>query len=139
MGMSYSPLNLIVPKSVLTTTFTNLLATDTLPGSAFDFLRQNDSYRISPNNASTWKPTVPMRMYHHRSDELVPFANSQVAFDAFSTAGAKNHTLRGPGVELLEEPVALNISPTDPVKTVHLGAAFPELSDGWKWIDSFKK
>jgi pimeloyl-ACP methyl ester carboxylesterase len=139
MGMAFSPVNLIVPKSVLTTTFTNLLDTDTLPGSAFDFLRRNDSYRLSQTNTSTWKPTVPIRMYHHRSDELVPYANSQVAFDAFSSVGAKMHIPKGPGVELLEEPVFLNISPSDPVKTVHLGAAFPELNDGWKWLDSFKK
>jgi hypothetical protein len=51
----------------------------------------------------------------------------------------KNHTLQCPGVELVEERVLLNISPTDPVKTVHVGAAFPELSDGWNWLNSFKK
>jgi hypothetical protein len=84
-------------------------------------------------------PAVPMRMSHHRSDDLVPYSNSQVAFDAFSTAGAKQHTLQGPGVELVEAHVLLSVSSTDPVKTVHLGAAFPELSDGWKWLDSFKK
>jgi pimeloyl-ACP methyl ester carboxylesterase len=139
MGMTFIPVNLIVPKSVLTTTFTNLLATDTSTGSAFDFLRRNDSYRVSPDDISTWKPTVPIRMYHHRNDELVPYGNSQAAFNAFSTAGAKKHTYQGPGVELLEERVSLSISSTDPVKTVHLGAAFPELSDGWKWLDGFKK
>jgi hypothetical protein len=78
-------------------------------------------------------------MYHHRSDELVPFANSQVAFNAFSTAGAKNHVPKGPGVELVEETVSLTISPIDPVRTVHVGAAFPELSNGWKWLNGFKQ
>jgi hypothetical protein len=139
MGMVFVPVNLIVPKSVLTTTFTNLLATDTLPGSVYDFLKQNDSYRVSPSNYATWKPSVPLRMYHHRSDELVPYANSQAAFDAFSTVGAKNHTPKGPGVELVAETVALTISPADPFRTVHLGAAFPELSNGWNWLNSFKK
>ncbi|GFE57115.1 lipase family protein [Geobacter sp. AOG1] len=137
MGMGYSPVNLIIPKSVLTQQFVDQL---TLPASPLlDFLKANDAYRDRLNVNAAWKPTVPIRMYHHKSDDLVPYANSQVAFDAFSSAGAKNHTLRGPGVELLEEPVFLNISPSDPVKTVHLGAAFPELSDGWKWLDSFKK
>jgi hypothetical protein len=115
--------------SVLTQLFIDQLTLDTSPLVAF--LKANDSYR-------GWVPTVPMRMYHHRSDDLVPYANSQVAFDAFSTAGAKNHTVGGPGVELVEERVSLSIS-ADPVKTVHLGAAFPELSDGWKWLDSFKR
>ena len=139
MGMIFNPVSLIVPRSVLTPTFTALLATDTLPGSAFDFLRRNDSYRVSQSDTTTWKPTVPIRMYHHRSDELVPFANSQVAFNAFSTAGAKNHVPKGPGVELVEETVSLIISPTDPVRTVHVGAAFPELSNGWKWLNGFKQ
>ena len=103
-----------------------------------DFLKQNDSYRNPSNVNSAWVPTVPLRMIHHRSDDLVPYGNSQAAFNAFSTAGAKNRTLRGPGVELLPATVSLSISP-DPVKTVHLGAAFPELSDGWKWLDGFKK
>jgi len=129
MGMVFSPVKLIAPMSVLTQLFIDQLTLDTSPLVAF--LKANDSYR-------GWVPTVPMRMYHHRSDDLVPYANSQVAFDAFSTAGAKNHTVGGPGVELVEERVSLSIS-ADPVKTVHLGAAFPELSDGWKWLDSFKR
>ncbi len=139
MGMTFSPVKLIVPKSVLTTTFIDQLTTDTSAGSAFDFLRRNDSYRVSQTNISTWKPTVPIRMYHHRGDELVPYANSQVAFNAFSSVGAKMRIPNGPGVELLEETVSLTISPSDPVRTVHLGAAFPELSKGLKWFnDNFK-
>lgn len=137
MGMVFSPVNLIVPKSVLTQQFIDQL---TLPASPLlDFLKANDSYRDRLNVNAVWKPTVPMRMYHHRSDDLVPYANSQVAFNAFSSAGAKNHVPGGPGVELLEETVSLSIAPTDPVKTVHLGAAFPELSDGWNWLNGFKK
>ena len=130
MGMIFSPVNLIAPKSVLTPLFIDQLALPTSPLVAF--LKQNDSYR-------GWVPAVPMRMYHHRSDELVPYGNSQAAFDAFSTAGAKNHIDKGPGVELVEERVSLSIATTDPVKTVHLGAAFPELSDGWNWLNGFKR
>jgi len=137
MGMVFSPVNLIVPKSVLTQSFIDQLSLDT--SAVVAFLKENDSYRLPGQVNSVWVPTVPMRMYHHRDDDLVPYGNSQVAFNAFSTAGAKNHTLHGPGVELVEERVLLNISPGDPVKTVHLGAAFPELSEGWKWLDSFKK
>lgn len=129
MGMNFSTPTLIVMKSVLTPQFIAQLNDVSSPVVAK--LQLNDSYR-------GWVPTVPMRMIHHKSDELVPYANSQVAFNAFSTAGAKSHALR-PGVELIEAPVFLNISPTDPVKTVHLGAAFPELSDGWNWLNGFKK
>jgi hypothetical protein len=83
-------------------------------------------------------PTVPMRMIHHKSDELVPYGNSQVAFDAFSSAGAKSHVDLGSGVELVEETAVIGIS-SDPAKTVHVGAAFPELSCGWEWLNRFKK
>ncbi|NTV48019.1 MAG: hypothetical protein HGB32_14310 [Geobacteraceae bacterium] len=139
MGMAFSPVSLIVPKSVLSTTFTNLLTTDTAAGSAYSFLRQNDSFRDPQNNGATWRPTVPVRIYHHQSDELVPYGNSQVAFDAFSSAGGKRHGGVGPGVELVRETVSLSFNPSDPTKTVHLGAAFPELSNGWNWLNSFKR
>jgi len=135
MGMTFSPVNLIVPKSTLTQQFIEQLTLDTSPVVAF--LKQNDSYRLPGNVNSVWVPTVPMRMIHHKSDDLVPYSNSQVAFNAFSTAGAKNHVPGGPGVELVEETVTINIS-TDPVKTVHFSSAFPELSRGWHWLDSFK-
>jgi hypothetical protein len=135
MGMTFSPVNLIVPKSVLTVQFIAQLTLDTSPLVAF--LRQNDSYRMPGQLNSVWVPTVPIRMIHHRSDDLVPYGNSQVAFNNFSTAGAKNHVARGPGVELVEETVLINIS-SDPVKTVHFASAFPELSRGWQWIESFR-
>jgi hypothetical protein len=138
MGMVFSsPVTLIAASNVLTVPFFATLSNAASPEVAY--IRQNDSYRDPLNVSSAWLPTVPMRMYHHRSDELVPYANSQIAFDAFSTVGGKNHSLRGPGVELVEERVSLSISPSDPVKTVHLGAAFPELSDGWKWLDGFRR
>lgn len=137
MGMTFdNPPTLIVMKSILTQQFIDQLTLDTSPMVAF--LKQNDSYRLPGQLDSAWVPTVPIRMIHHRSDELVPYGNSQVAFNAFSSAGAKNHITRGPGVELVEETATISIS-TDPVKTVHLGAAFPAISRGWQWIESFKK
>jgi Secretory lipase len=123
MGMSFSPVQLIVPESILAQQFIDQLSIVTSPLVAY--LSENDSYR-------GWVPTIPIRMYHHKSDELVPYGNSQVAFNAFSTAGAKKW------VSLVEETAAISIS-SDPVKTVHLSAAFPELSDGWRWLDSFRK
>ena len=75
---------------------------------------------------------------HHRNDKLIPYGNSQIAFNSFSSVGAKKHTLRGPGVELIESTVFFDLPLADPVKTVHFGAAFPELSDGWKWLNDFK-
>lgn len=137
MGMSFSPVSLVVPRGVMAQSFIDQLSLLSSPLVAF--LQKNDSYRDPLNTNNTWVPTVPIRMYHHRSDELVPYGNSQMAFNAFSSAGAKNHTVRGPGVELVEETVLLNISASDPLKTVHFGAAFPELSNGWNWLNGFKQ
>ena len=136
MGMTFNPVNLIVPKSTLTQQFIDQLDPRHEPCG-----RLAEAERLVPVARalnSVWVPTVPIRMIHHKSDELVPYGNSQVAFNAFSTAGAKNHIFMGPGVELVEETATISIS-TDPVKTVHCRSAFPELSDGWKWLDSFKK
>lgn len=123
MGMSFSPAQLIVPKSTLTSQFLGQLADDTSP--VVSFLRENDSYR-------GWTPSVPIRMVHHGDDELVPFANSQVAFDSFSTAGAKRH------VTLVRETLTIPVS-SDPVMTTHLSAAFPILFNGWQWLETFRQ
>jgi len=136
MGMNFTTPTLIVLKSILTQQFIAQLSDVSSPAVAF--LKQNDSYRLPGKLDSSWVPTVPMRLIHHRNDDLVPYGNSQVAFNAFSTAGAKNHVPGGAGVELVEETVVISTS-TDPVKTVHLGAAFPALSRGWEWLNGFKK
>ena len=128
MGMSFSPVILIKTESILTSDFIAQLSDDN--SDVVAFLRQNDSYRDPLNVNSFWKPTVPIRMIHHRRDELVPYGNSQVALDAFIAAGSKS-------VTLVEETVTINIS-SAAVKTVHFAAAFPELSRGWRWINGFK-
>lgn len=123
MGMSFDPAQLIVPKSTLTSQFLEQLALDNSP--AVNFLRENDSYR-------GWTPTVPIRMVHHGNDELVPYANSRVAFESFSTAGAKRY------VTLVRETLAIPVS-SNPVMTTHVSAAFPILFNGWQWLETFKK
>lgn len=131
MGMTFSPVHLIVPKSVLSQVFIDQLTNDASP--VVTLLKQNDSYRSPVQPYSTWVPTVPMRMIHHKLDDLVPYENSQVAYDAFINAGASTTT-----VQLVPETFAISIS-SDPVKTVHVGSAFPELLDGWEWLDSFRQ
>ena len=116
MGMSFDPLVLIIPKSVLTEQFIALLANEA--SDVVTLLRENDSYR-------GWVPAVPLRMIHHKDDDLVPFANSQVAFNTFSTAGAKQF------VSLREQTIALTV---DSDETVHFSAALPTLIDGWNWL-----
>jgi len=129
MGMTFDPVHLIIAKSILAQPFLDQLTVDTSP--LVGFLKQNDSYRLPGQLDSAWVQTVPIRMIHHRRDDLVPYGNSQVALDAFIAAGSTS-------VQLVEETVTINISSV-PVKTVHFAAAFPELSRGWKWLDRFKQ
>lgn len=118
MGMSYDPVSLIVPKDILTSQFIGDLQSTT--SAVYGYLRENDTYR-------DWTPAVPVRLYHNVNDDLVPYANSQVAFDTFSSAGAK------PWVSLVPTTDTVNIS-NSPVPTIHVAAAIPELHDSWKWI-----
>ncbi|MRR54128.1 MAG: hypothetical protein EG822_06405 [Deltaproteobacteria bacterium] len=126
MGMVFDPPALIVAKSVLSQGFIDQLTDTTSPVVAL--LKENDSYRLPGQLDSAWVPTVPLRMIHHPDDELVPFANSQAAFDAFIAAGSLT-------VSLVAEDAVISIS-SDPVKTVHVGSAFPELIRGWEWFEN---
>lgn len=120
MGMSYSPVKLIVAKSVLTTQFTADLQNTS--SAIYSYLQQNDTYR-------GWTPSTPVRFFHNPNDDLVPFANSQVAFNAFSSAGAKKR------VTLVASPDTVYLT-SSTVPTVHVAAAVPELHDAWLWFFS---
>jgi alpha-beta hydrolase superfamily lysophospholipase len=120
MGMSYDPVKLIVAKSVLTPKF--IADLQNTSSAVYGYLQQNDTYR-------GWAPNMPVRMFHNPEDDLVPFANSQVAFNAFSSAGAKKW------VTLVSSPDTVYIT-SSTVPTVHVAAAVPELHDAWWWIFS---
>jgi hypothetical protein len=120
MGMSYDPVKLIVAKSVLTPAFTADLQSTS--SAVFGYLKQNDTYR-------GWAPNMPLRMFHNPGDDLVPFANSQVAFNVFSSAGAKKW------VSLVPSTDAVFIT-NSKVPTVHVAAAVPQLHDAWWWMFS---
>ncbi len=118
MGMRFNPVQLIVPKSILTQQFIADLQSTTSAISGY--LQENDTYR-------GWAPAMPVRMLHNPADDLVPYANSQVAFNAFSSAGAKQR------VSLVQSTDTVNLS-SSTVPTVHAAAALPELHDAWNWI-----
>lgn len=48
---------------------------------------------LADNNCYDWEPLSPLLMVHGTSDELVPFFNSQTAYDAMMANGAENLTL----------------------------------------------
>ncbi len=55
------------------------------------------------------------------------YANSQGAFNAFSSAGAESW------VSLLPSTDTVNIA-SSPIPAIHAAAAIPELHDAWPWI-----
>lgn len=48
---------------------------------------------VADNNVFDWKPAVPLQLYHGTDDQLVPFFNSQNAYDAMKKRGTANITL----------------------------------------------
>lgn len=78
-------------------------------------LRENDLH-------TGWVPEAPTRLYHCRGDRDVPFANSQVALDTFTAAGARSVTL------------------IDPLPAAdHGGCAFLALLGGKLWFDTLRQ
>lgn len=51
---------------------------------------------LRANDLWDWTPVSPTRMYHCAGDDIVPFANSQVAYDQFILNGCTNVTLIDP-------------------------------------------
>lgn len=43
---------------------------------------------VADNDVFDWKPSVPVQLYHGTNDQLVPFFNTQNAFDAMQKRGA---------------------------------------------------
>jgi len=76
-------------------------------------LRRNDLY--------DWTPRAPMRLYHCTADDLVPYANSEVAYNSFRSRGAAQ-------VEL----VTLSDGG-------HMSCGYPAIIKGKEWFDSLKK
>jgi pimeloyl-ACP methyl ester carboxylesterase len=65
-----------------------------------------------------WVPKSPTRIYHSPADEIVPYANAEVAYNTFITGGAKS-------VELITLP---------PVG--HVNSSFIAFANIISWIDS---
>ena len=59
----------------------------------------NNSLRLalSDNNLYEWTPRAPMKMFHCQGDQVVIFANSQVAYQSFTNRGACCAELIDPG------------------------------------------
>ncbi len=68
------------PKSIMTETFISYLLDD--GSKVVQTLQQNNSYY-------NWVPQMPVMMFHHIRDDLVPYQNSLLALKAFVDGGAE--------------------------------------------------
>jgi hypothetical protein len=48
---------------------------------------------LAQNNLWDWTPQADIHMYHGMGDELIPYQNSQIAYDAFIDNGSNNINL----------------------------------------------
>ena len=67
-----------------------------LPEVIYDFTNDlNHPLRLNlfENNLWDWTPISDMHMYHGIGDELIPYENSQIAYDTFTGNGATNVNL----------------------------------------------
>ena len=46
--------------------------------------------RLSENNLWDWSPNADMYLFHGLADELIPYENSQLAYDSFIESGSEN-------------------------------------------------
>ncbi len=84
--------------------------------SAFKVLQENDLVN--------WQPNAPLHLYHNPSDDMVPFRNSEIAYNNISQ----------------EQPsIALSPSFYTPLGTiVHVEAAIPTLLSAYSWLNTFR-
>jgi len=74
------------------------------------------------NNTHAWTPKAPLRMFHCRGDEIVNFANAEVAYHSFTNRGACCVSVVDPGA-----PESLN----------HDQCLYPNLRDVIAWFQTF--
>ncbi len=68
----------------------NLAFTDSFKKAIVDGTDKEFIAAVQANNVHDWKPRTPTRLYHGTADEIVPYLNSQNAYDAMRKRGATN-------------------------------------------------
>ncbi len=103
-----------VPRDCLSFRLVEELSNPEAP--AFKVLQENDLIN--------WKPNAPLHLYHNPSDDMVPFLNSEIAYN--------NINQQNPSI-------ALSPSFYTPLGTiVHVEAAIPTLLAAYAWLNTFR-
>ena len=69
--------------------FTNTFRMDVLEGADQAIMNV-----LADNDIFSWKPNVPLQLYHGTADSLVPYFNSQTTYNAMIESGASNIELK---------------------------------------------
>jgi pimeloyl-ACP methyl ester carboxylesterase len=76
------------------------------------------------NNTHSWTPEAPVKMFHCQGDDIVIFANAEVAYQSFTNRGACCVTLVDPGA-----PAQLN----------HEDCFIPSLREVLAWFETLRQ
>jgi pimeloyl-ACP methyl ester carboxylesterase len=76
------------------------------------------------NNTYSWTPKAPMKLVHCQGDEIVTFANAEIAHQSFTNRGACCVSVVDPGA-----PAQLN----------HLECIVPSLREALGWFETFRQ
>lgn len=74
---------------------------------------------LAGNSITGWETDIPILLYHGTSDEIIPFANSQLTLESFTAAGATS-------VSLI------------PIDGTHGSSFSPMLRDFVPWFETFR-
>jgi len=86
----------------------------------------NNPFRqaLLANNTYSWTPKAPVTLFHCRGDDVVPYANAEIAYQSFTNRGACCVSLVDPGA-----PALLN----------HDDSYNPDLCEVLTWFESLRQ
>jgi hypothetical protein len=83
---------------------------------------------LEENNLYDWKPDMKIRLYHCKNDPIVPYFNSQKAYESFLNNGSNSVKL----VTLEDSDIE------NPTGSIHSDCALPSYKRAIVWFNSIK-
>ncbi len=79
---------------------------------------------LNDNDLISWKPEMPMRLYHNLRDDRVPYSNAEIAAKAFQGEGSNVAVIEGCSMPFS--------------KCEHVNGFIPYLLNSIAWFDSYQ-
>jgi hypothetical protein len=83
---------------------------------------------LEENNLYDWKPDMKIRLYHCKNDPIVPYFNSQKAYESFLNNGSNSVKL----ITLEDSDIE------NPTGSIHSDCAIPSYERAIVWFNSIK-